>query len=60
MDRKTDFEIYIHVEYSNSGSNDSSLNNKGLFKEAAIETLESFEHDDGDSDETGNAFLRER
>ena len=60
VDRKTDLEIYIHVEDSNSGSNDSSLNNKGLFREAAIETLESFERDDSESEEIGTAILRGR
>ncbi len=56
--RKTDLEIYIHAEDSNSDSNDFSLNNKGLVKEAAIDTLEFFEHNDGDSDQTRTAILR--
>ena len=55
--RKTDLEIYIHAEDSNSDSNDSSLNNKGLVEEAAIKTLGFFQYDDSDSDNIRTAIL---
>lgn len=54
---KTALEIYIHAEDSNSDGNDSSLSNKGLVEEVAIETLDFFRYDDSDSDKIRAAIL---